>query len=104
MQVIYLCSSTSSDNENKSRFADAEMTLKYLGYTVLNPMSLPSELDELKRANICRQYLFVSDLVCLLPGWKRSESAQQEKQLAHKLKKKVIYYTRVDVKRNCFSN
>lgn len=99
MQVVYLCGDTTSDDENRTRFANAEMVFKHLRYTVLNPMLLPSKLDELKRANICRQYLFVSDLVCLLPGWKQSESAKHEKQLAHKLKKKVIYYTRVDVTR-----
>lgn len=79
MQVVYLCGSTDNSQENRWHFADAEMAFQYLGYAVLNPMMLPDGLGELKRANICNQYLFVSDCVCMMPGWKRCESAKDEK-------------------------
>lgn len=99
MQVVYLCGSADNSQENRWHFADADMAFQYLGYAVLNPMMLPDGLGELKRTNICNQYLFVSDCVCMMPGWKQCESAKDEKRLAHKLKKKVLYYTRVDVAR-----
>ena len=46
---------------------------------------------------IDEQMLRASDAVCLLPDWKQSAGARQERALARRLGKMIIRYDRIDV-------
>ena len=48
---------------------------------------------------IDEQMLRAADAVCLLPDWKQSAGARQERALAGRLGKQILRYDRIDVTR-----
>ena len=73
-------------------FADAQMTLEFLGYKVLNPAWLPKGLKIEDYVKIDNAMLECSDVIVLLPGWENSEGSRKEVELAMQLGKQIIKY------------
>lgn len=48
---------------------------------------------------IDEQLLRAADAVCLLPDWKQSPGARQERALAERLGKQILRHDRIDVTR-----
>lgn len=76
-------------------FADCEMALKQLDYTVLSPAYLPVGLHKYEDyMNISKEMLKAADDVFFLEGWKESKGARQEHEWAKKWKKNIYYYSK----------
>lgn len=97
--IVYLAGRITGDPAYRAKFADAEMVLRELGHTVLNPAVLPDGLEYAAYMAIDEQLLRASDAVCLLPDWKQSPGARQERTLARRLGKKLLRYEAIDVTR-----
>lgn len=97
--IVYLAGKITGDPAYRAKFADAEMVLRELGHTVLNPAVLPDGLEYAAYLLIDEQMLRASDAVCLLPDWKQSPGARQERALARRLGKKLLRYEAIDVTR-----
>lgn len=90
--IAYISGRIAGDSQYKKKFANAETVLMNIGYTVFNPARLPEGLEY-------EQYMFldfamidVSDLVVMLPDWRRSKGAMRERQYATETGKSVEYY------------
>lgn len=90
--IAYISGRITGDSQYKKKFANAETVLMNIGYTVFNPARLPEGLEY-------EQYMFldfamidVSDLVVMLPDWRRSKGAMRERQYATETGKSVEYY------------
>lgn len=84
-----------SDNLDKYQyaFAECQMVLEQLGYTVLSPAWLPVGLHRYEDyMNISKQMLKAADDVFFLEGWKESKGARQEHEWAEKWHKNIFYY------------
>ena len=95
--IVYLAGKITGDPAYRAKFADAEMVLRELGHTVLNPAMLPDGLEYAAYLLIDEQLLRAADAVCLLPDWRKSAGARQEHELARRLGKMIIRYDRIDV-------
>ena len=73
--------------------------LRELGHTVLNPAVLPDGLEYAAYMAIDEQLLRAADAVCLLPDWRQSAGARQERALARRLGKQILRYEKIDVTR-----
>jgi hypothetical protein len=80
--IAYISGRITGDSQYRKKFANAETVLMNLGYTTLNPARLPEGLEY-------EQYMFldfamidVSDLVVMLPDWRRSKGAKMERRRA----------------------
>ena len=76
-------------------FADCEMALKQLDYTVLSPAYLPVGLHKYEDyMNISKEMLKAADDVFFIEGWKESNGARQEHEWAKKWNKNIYYYSK----------
>ncbi len=97
--IVYLAGRITGDPAYRAKFADAEMVLRELGHTVLNPAVLPDGLEYAAYMAIDEQLLRAADAVCLLPDWRQSAGARQERALARRLGKQILRYEKIDVTR-----
>ena len=101
--IVYLAGRITGDPAYRAKFSDAEMVLRELGHTVLNPAVLPDGLEYAAYMAIDEQLLRAADAVCLLPDWKQSPGARQERALARRLGKQILRYEKIDVTRTDYS-
>lgn len=73
---------TGHKNYNREAFINAESKLLFLGYVPLNPARLPDGLTREAYMRIDQAMLKEADAIYLLPGWKGSSGASEEKALA----------------------
>lgn len=80
---------TGMPNLNRSAFNTVASLLRDAGHTVLNPVEIGYGLPpaatwhDFMRADIAA--LCHADILVLLPGWERSDGAQLELHIAHRL-------------------
>lgn len=97
-QVVYIAGAiTSRLDTYQHYFSNAQMVLEFLGYTVLNPAWLPIGLPDKAYQAIDDAMLMKADVICLLQGWKESEGAKRERDIALENKMKIIYYKNIDI-------
>ncbi|HGG6757199.1 TPA: DUF4406 domain-containing protein [Salmonella enterica subsp. enterica serovar Java] len=78
-KVVFICGPmTGYENYNRDAFLLKERELINCGAVVLNPARLPDGLEHDQYLTITRGMIRVSDSVCLLPDWEKSEGARQE--------------------------
>ena len=90
--IIYLSGAITNDPNYRSKFADAEKTLRDLGHIVLNPCCLPDGLEHKDYMKIDLSMVDVADAICLLPDWYSSEGAVMEYYRAYELGKTVLTF------------
>lgn len=96
--IAYIIGNSDDNAENRARYADAEMVLNALGYTVLNPFCLP-RLPAGHSMRIDFALLNAADTVCLLPDYKSNSQAKIEYDYARKMRKKILFYKKIDLRR-----
>ena len=75
----------------RAAFQHAERYLgEQLGWRVLNPAVLPTDLQQKSYMPICLAMLREADAIGLLPGWENSAGANLEKQYAEQTGKRII--------------
>lgn len=90
MSVIYIAGPmTGYQDFNRDAFESAKRDLIQLGYSVINPATLPDGLTQQQYMSICLQMLMAADEVYMLNGWRKSSGAVAEHALATKLGMKI---------------
>jgi hypothetical protein len=90
--VVYLSGPMSGLKDfGRKAFSEAETILKKRGYRVLNPAWLPGGMRYDQYMAISMSMLQQADIICLLPGWKKSKGANAEYALAKSLGLKKFF-------------
>lgn len=79
--------------ETAKKFDSAEQFLRFLGYEPVNPMRLPHNHNRTWESYMreCIKALCDCDAIYILSDWEISAGATIERDLAIKLKMKIIY-------------
>lgn len=90
-QVIFISGAISSDPNYKDKFKRKELELRSLGYRVINPTSIPEDLDYEMQMALCFASIDQADVVYFLSDYKTSLGSTREWHYA-KAKNKIILY------------
>lgn len=93
-KTVYLCGNKSDNEHNKVDIAIAEQFLSGTGCIIINPLNLEKvcgELTSAKRSEICHKLIEVSDIVFMVSGWQKDNTANAEMYYARTLGKKIMY-------------
>ena len=77
MKKIYIAGKITDEPKYKEIFAKAEVKLKKEGYIVLNPSTLPTEMDYEDYMEICFAMIKQADEVYFLDNWVQSKGARR---------------------------
>lgn len=94
MQIVYLSGNLLENKNAKDEFYLAELFLKQMGYTVMNPVEILKELQGLKqedRIRVCYRLVDIADIIFMVSGWQKSKGANAELSYAKSLGKEVKY-------------
>lgn len=94
MQIVYLSGNLLENKNAKDEFYRAELFLKQMGYTVMNPVEILKDLQELKqedRIRVCYRLVDVADIIFMVSGWQKSKGANAELSYAKSLGKEIKY-------------
>ena len=94
MQIVYLSGNLLENENAKGEFYRAELFLKQMGYTVMNPVEILKDLQELKqeeRMKVRYRLVDIADIIFMVSGWQKSKGANAELSYAKSLGKKVMY-------------
>lgn len=80
----YISGKITDCKEYKKIFKDAEIELKKLGYSVMNPAELPQGFEYEEYMHICYAMIDVCDIICMLPNSNESKGARLELEYAIK--------------------
>ena len=79
--IVYLAGPMSGiEGYNRDAFAKAEKELRKLGYKVINPGVLPTDLPKKAYMPICLAMIEAADVVAFLEGSEGSDGAMLEKR------------------------
>ena len=88
---IYIAGKITGDPDYKAKFNAAATAYRRLGYTVLNPASLPEGMQKADYMRICFAMIDTADVVAFLPGYETSPGAQLEHLYCEYIGAYVIY-------------
>ena len=92
---VYLSGMISADKGYYQKFLNAEIAMKKLGHTVINPArvakALPKGMLYEEYMKIDLVLLETCDAICLLRDWESSPGSRREKEHAERIGKKIIY-------------
>jgi hypothetical protein len=94
MQVVYLSGNLLENKNAKDEFYCAELFLKQMGYTVMNPAEILKDLQELKqeeRMKVRYRLVDIADIIFMVSGWQKSKDANAELSYAKSLGKEAKY-------------
>lgn len=94
--IVYIAGKITGESNYKARFDAAERVLKEKGHIVLNPTSLPVDMDYEDHMKIDLVMVEIADAVYFLKNWKDIPGAQAEHERAKQLKKRIIYESKED--------
>lgn len=95
-KVIYIAGAIKNASDYWIKFDVAEAHLKFKGWTVLNPTSLPEGMSGEKYMPICLAMVQAADAIFMLKGFEASMGANVERDFAL-YQQKEIYYSLEDV-------
>lgn len=91
--ILYLSGPISGDPNYKEKFLGAEDYLgAWKGHTVLNPAVLPEGLPYEDYMRIDLAMLHAAEGVVMLRGWKKSQGARKELEIALATGRKKIFF------------
>lgn len=91
-KTVFLCGAISADKNYTEKFYGAETKLTALGYTVLNPIMLPANLEIADWLRITFEMVEVADIVAIFDDWTFSLRARSEVAYALDKNKNLIRY------------
>lgn len=100
-KIVFLSGPISGDPDYKAKFSEARAFYQQMGYIVLNPAILPSDLGYAEAMRICFAMIDCADIVVSLPGWADSAGASLERKHCLLIGKPVREYA-TDKARNIY--
>lgn len=95
VKIVYLSGKITENENYKAEFKVAEVYLRNIGYTVINPAQLDEistkELTHEQYMKVCYKLIDISDIIFMVSGWQKSKGANAELSYAKSLGKKVMY-------------
>lgn len=79
---VYIAGKISGDAEYRAKFRKAAAQFDLSGMAILNPATLPGNMDPGDYMALCLPMLLLADLVVFLPDWRDSRGARIEHALA----------------------
>lgn len=87
--VYYIAGPITGIKDYKKNFANAEVKLKAMGYSVFNPATFPEGMGYKSYIKICKSVIEEVDAVYFLKGWENSTGARIERAHAESLGKVI---------------
>ena len=88
---IYIAGKITGNHNYKFEFCEAELYLKKLGYTPMNPARMSQGFSHADYMHICYAMIDVCHAVYFLSNWKESTGAKLEHDYAIKHNKIIMY-------------
>lgn len=101
MKTIYTVGAISSDPKWKEKFQEAKEKYESLGYKVLSPLDHGDGLSYADYMRLGVEYVFMSDKLLTISGWKDSPGALAEVALAECLLIEIIEFQPLKWKCEC---
>ena len=89
---VYLAGKITGDSTYKKKFEEASYNLHKMGYTIMNPATLPKGFEWNEYMTVTLSMLDVCDIACFLPDWTDSKGAMLEYGYAVAKGKEVLFY------------
>lgn len=86
---VYIAGKISGDAEYRAKFRKAAAQFELAGTAILNPATLPGNMDPGDYMALCLPMLLLADLVVFLPDWRESRGARIEHALAEYAGKEI---------------
>lgn len=87
---VYIAGKISGDAEYRAKFRKAAAQFELAGTAILNPATLPGNMDPGDYMALCLPMLLLADLVVFLPDWRESRGARIEHALAEYAGKEIF--------------
>lgn len=90
MSIVYIAGPITGVQNYRERFAAVATKLRAAGHSVLNPAELPDGLTEQSYMDIGLAMVRASCAIVMLEGWRSSQGATCEYNLAAKCQKWIV--------------
>ena len=93
---VYIAGPITGHPDYADYFAKAEVIIRHMGATVLNPAILPAGFTWDEYISMTMAMLNVCDTIVMLPGWEDSRGAMREYRQALATGKAILEFTSLE--------